>query len=65
MLRLCEDLAGLFWIAPPNEVVFLAGTGKRVLVEQEAMLESETWSRGIFFQYVKTWQVFWIASFAF
>ena len=39
----------------------MAEKGKRVLVEQEAMLESETWSRGIFFQYVKTWQVFWIA----
>ena len=39
----------------------MAEKGKRVLVEQEAMLESETWSRGIFFQHVKTCQVFCIA----
>ena len=35
---------------------------KRVLVEPGAMQEAETWSRGIFFQCVKTGVVyFWIA----
>ena len=58
-----EDLAGLFRIAPSIGVVcFLALIGKGGLIEPGAMHEAETWSRGIFFQFVKTWLVyFWMA----
>ena len=52
-----------FLKAPSIGVVYLVTeTGKWALLEPGRTLKAETWSRGIFFQCVKTWLVyFWIA----
>ena len=48
-----------FWIALSTGIVCLVTeTGKQVVAEPGAMKETETWSRGIFKQCVKTWMVY-------
>ena len=61
---MCEDLGGLFSMAPSiGGVCLVTITQKRVLVEPGAMQEADTWSRSIFFQCVKTWQYIVVVCF--